>query len=79
MTEKYTESTEELCAKLKSMKLSGMAEELERQESNPNHDLIPFQERLDNIINSDWNTRYNKKADAIHQKGRFEISSSRSG
>lgn len=61
MTEKYTESTEELCAKLRSMKLSGMAEELERQESNPNHDLIPFQERLGNIINSEWNTRYNKK------------------
>lgn len=61
MSEKYIETTEELCIKLRSMKLSGMADELEKQEDDPNHDLIPFQDRLSKVINAEWNIRYNKK------------------
>ena len=36
------ESPFELCQKLRSMRLSGMADELEKQANNPNTDLIPF-------------------------------------
>lgn len=51
------ESTEELCMKLRHMKLSGMADELERQNNDPNHELVSFDERLNGMINAEWNLR----------------------
>lgn len=51
----------ELSEKLRSMKLSGMAGELEKQQENPNRELIPFEDRLSSIINAEWEMRYNKK------------------
>lgn len=62
------ESTEELCMKLRHMKLSGMADELERQNNDPNHDLVSFDERLNGIINAEWNLRYNKKLNRFIKK-----------
>lgn len=44
----------ELCEKLKSMRLSGMAEELMQQLSDPNADLLPFNERIGKIVSAEW-------------------------
>lgn len=52
---------EGLILKLRSMKLSGMAEELEKQKKDPNYDLLSFEERIEMIVNEEWNLRYNKK------------------
>ena len=50
-----------LCERLRSLKLSGMADALETQFMDPNADLAPFMERISAIINQEWQTRYNKK------------------
>lgn len=50
-----------LILKLRNMKLSGMAEELQRQMNDPNFDLLSFEERIDRIICEEWNLRYSKK------------------
>jgi len=52
---------EGLILKLRSMKLSGMAEELEKQKEDPNYDLLSFEERIEMIVDEEWNLRYNKK------------------
>lgn len=54
-------NTEELLNKLKSMKFSGMAEELRKQIEDPNIDLLKFWERMERLINAEWQLRYNKK------------------
>lgn len=51
----------DLVLKLKNMKLSGMAQELQKQMEDPNIDLLPFEERIERIIAGEWNLRYNKK------------------
>ena len=40
----------ELCEKLRSMKLSSMADTLEKQLANPNSGLQSFDERISEII-----------------------------
>ena len=50
-----------LCERLRSLKLSGMADALETQLLDPNADLAPFMERFSAIVNQEWQTRYNKK------------------
>lgn len=50
-----------LCERLRQMKLSGMAEELEKQFTTPNADLRSFDDRLEYIINYEWELRFNKK------------------
>lgn len=55
-TEEY-----EICKKLKDMRLSGMAEELQKVFSDPNADLKPFKEKIQGIIEAEWNLRYTKK------------------
>ena len=51
----------ELCTKLRSMKMSGMAEAYEEQVKNPNSDLTGFYDRFSNIVNHEWELRFNKK------------------
>lgn len=51
----------ELCTKLRTMRLSGMAEKLEEQAANPYIDLTPADIRIADIIESEWNMRNNKK------------------
>lgn len=58
----------ELCKMLRSMRLSGMAEKLEEQGDNPNIDLKPFDERITEIIESEWNMRNNKKFNRLLKK-----------
>lgn len=50
-----------LCERLRQMKLSGMADELENQYTTPNADLSSFNDRIENIINHEWELRFNKK------------------
>ncbi len=50
-----------LCEKLRSMRMSGMAEEFEKQMDDPNIDLLSFEERFSRIVNYEWQLRYEKK------------------
>lgn len=58
----------ELCEKLRSMKLSSMADTLEKQLANPNSGLQSFDERISEIICSEWDNRYNKKFNRFLKK-----------
>ena len=51
----------DLCTKLRSMRLSSMADTLEQQLANPNSGLKTFDERITEIITAEWDTRYSKK------------------
>ena len=51
----------QICDRLRQMKLSGMAEALEQQLCDPNADLSGFDERFENIVNYEWEMRFNKK------------------
>lgn len=50
-----------LCERLRSLKMSGMADAFEAQLREPNADLSPFLERFSAIVNQEWGLRYNKK------------------
>ena len=58
----------ELCNKLKSMRFSGMAETLEEVFNNPNADLLPFREKIQFIVDAEWNLRYSKKLNRFIKK-----------
>lgn len=58
----------ELCQKLKAMRLSGMADELEQQLQNPNADLLSFSERIEKVVSAEWNLRFNKKFNRFLKK-----------
>ena len=58
----------DLYEKLKSMKFSGMAEELRLQIENPNSDLESFIERFKDLVTAEWNLRYNKKFERYLKK-----------
>ena len=60
-TEEY-----EICKKLKDMRLSGMAEELQKVVSDPTADLKPFKEKIQGIIEAEWNLRYTNKIGRAH-------------
>ena len=50
-----------LSTKLRQMKLSGMADAFERQMQDPNADLSSFEDRITEIIEAEWQLRYDKK------------------
>ena len=54
--------------RLKQMKMSGMAEAYEEQIKNPNSDLSGFYERFSNIVNYEWELRFNKKFNRFLKK-----------
>lgn len=66
--EKLSSQEYELCEKLKSMRLSGMAEELVQQFSDPNTDLRPFSERIERVVSAEWELRFNKKFNRFLKK-----------
>ena len=47
----------ELCNKLKTMRFSGMAAELEKVFSDPNADLFSFNDKIQRIIDAEWDLR----------------------
>lgn len=61
-----------LCEHLRSMKMSKMAETLESQYMNPNSDLRPFDERVTEVIESEWQFRYNKKLNRFLKKAHLK-------
>ena len=50
-----------ICERLRSLKMSAMADAFETQLKDPNADLAPFMERFTSIVNHEWQTRYDKK------------------
>ncbi len=50
-----------LSSKLRQMRLSGMADVFEKQMQDPNADLSSFTERITEIIETEWQLRYDKK------------------
>ena len=50
-----------LSSKLRQMKLSGMADAFENQMQDPNADLSSFVERITEIVEAEWQLRYDKK------------------
>ena len=58
----------ELCNKLKSMRFSGMAAELEGVFADPNADLIPFKDKIQRIVDAEWDLRYTKKLNRFIKK-----------
>ncbi len=57
-----------LCERLRSLKMSGMADAFEAQMMDPNADLSPFMERFSAIVNNEWQIRYNKKFNRMLKK-----------
>lgn len=58
----------ELINELKSMRLSAMAETLEKQLANPNSNLRTFDERIQEIISDEWDLQYSKKYNRFLKK-----------
>lgn len=58
----------EICSKLKSMRFSGMAEALEEVFANPNAELLTFREKIQCIVDAEWNLRYSKKLNRFIKK-----------
>ena len=54
--------------RLNQMKMSGMAEAYENQILNPNSDLSGFYERFSDIVNYEWELRFNKKFNRFLKK-----------
>ena len=63
MNENLSLTHEELliCERLRSLRMSGMADAFESQMLDPNADLSPFIERFTEIVNHEWQVRYDKK------------------
>ena len=51
----------QLIERLRYLKMSGMVEAYEAQLGDPNADLSSFQERFTEIVNHEWQIRYDKK------------------
>jgi DNA replication protein DnaC len=58
----------EICNKLKRMRFSGMAESLEEVFADPNEDLLPFKDKIQRIVDAEWNLRYSKKLNRFIKK-----------
>ena len=58
----------EICNKLKTMRFSGMAAELEAVFADPNADLLSFNDKIQRIVEAEWNLRYTKKLNRFVKK-----------
>lgn len=68
MTDKTNYDYTALCNKLKTMRLSAMAETLEAQLADPNSNLRSFDDRIFEVINAEWDIRYSKKYNRFLKK-----------
>lgn len=59
---------EETIEKLKKLHLSSMIEAYRLQAEDPNSDLRSFDERFKEIVDNEWDTRYNKKLNKYIKK-----------
>lgn len=62
----------ELCNRLKSMRFSGMATELESLLSDPNIDLLPVRDCIQRIVDAEWDLRYSKKLNKFIKKAKLK-------
>lgn len=58
----------EICNKLKSMRFSGMAEALKEVLADPNAELLPFREKIQHIVDAEWDLHYTKKLNRFIKK-----------
>lgn len=68
LTKELTIEEYEICNKLKTMRFSGMAAELEAVFSDPNADLLSFNNKIQRIVEAEWNLRYTKKLNRFVKK-----------
>lgn len=57
--------------RLREMKMSGMAEAFERQVLDPNADLSSFMERITELVNTEWQIRYDKKINRLLKQAKL--------
>lgn len=57
--------------RLREMKMSGMAEAFERQVLDPNADLSSFMERITELVNTEWQIRYDKKLNRLLRQAKL--------
>lgn len=57
--------------RLREMKMSGMAEAFERQALDPNADLSSFMERITELVNTEWQIRYDKKPNRLLRQAKL--------
>jgi len=77
MSTAKTELTSEelqLSCHLRAMKLSRMAEAFEKQTLDPNADLVSFTDRFTNIVEAEWDARYNKKFNRLLKQASLRYS-----
>lgn len=65
----------EICSKLKNMRFSGMAQELENLFTDPNADLLPFREKVSRLVDAEWELRYTKKLNRFIKKATLKYPS----
>ena len=56
---------------LRSMKMSAMASELERQLTDPDFQSLGFEERLNLLVTAEWNRRQSNKVERFVRTARF--------
>lgn len=60
-----------ISTRLREMKMSGMAEAFERQVFDPNADLSSFMERITELVNTEWQIRYDKKLNRLLRQAKL--------
>ena len=60
-----------ISTRLREMKMSGMAEAFERQILDPNADLSSFMERITELVNTEWQIRYDKKFNRLLRQAKL--------
>ena len=60
-----------ISTRLREMKMSGMAEAFERQILDPNADLSSFMERISELVNTEWQIRYDKKLNRVLRQAKL--------
>ena len=66
--EKLTKEQNLIMDKLYKLRMSGMADALEQQLLDPNRRLDSFEDRFSDIVNYEWELRFNKKFNRFLKK-----------
>ena len=61
-----------LCEHLYSMRVARMGDALAEQFKNPNTDFLTFAERITQLVNAEWDVRYNKKFNKFLNKANLK-------
>ena len=70
-------STTQTLARLKDLKLGGMAAALEHQQNQPGtYDELPFAERLELLLDREFQTREYRKQDRLVRQARLKLRAS---